>query len=101
MITRTKTQLSIEELRPRLVPVLKKHHVSKAAIFGSFVTGAARKMSDLDILVEFSGKRSLLDLVALKFDLEAEINRKVDVVTYRSLDPLIKAIVLQQEVRVL
>ena len=58
-------------------------------------------MSDLDILVEFSGKRSLLDLVALKFDLEAEINRKVDVVTYRSLDPLIKAIVLQQEVRVL
>ena len=93
--------LNIEELKSRLIPILEKHHVAKAAIFGSMATGTAKKTSDLDILIEFSGKKDLLDLVDLKLDLEAEINRKVDILTYGALNPLIKESVLKEEVRIL
>lgn len=101
MITKKKRKLSLEELKPRLIPILQKHQVSKAGIFGSMATGMAKKTSDLDILVEFSGEKSLLDLVALKLDLEAEVDRKVDVLIYRSLHPLLRDRVLQEEVRVI
>jgi uncharacterized protein len=101
MATKSKTEPGIEELRQKILPVLKKHQVSKAAIFGSRATGTAGKTSDLDILIEFSGEKSLLDLVALKLDLETEVDLKVDVLTYRALHPLIRERVLKQEVRVL
>jgi predicted nucleotidyltransferase len=101
MVIKRKAKLSVEELKPKLIPILKRHQVSKASIFGSIAEGTAKKTSDLDILVEFSGEKSLLDLVALKLDLEAEVDRKVDVLTYRSLHPLIRDRVLKQEVRLL
>jgi uncharacterized protein len=101
MVTKRKNKLNVEELGIQIIPILKKHDVSKASVFGSVATGTAKKASDLDILVEFAGDKSLLDLVALKLDLEAKVNRKVDVLTYRSLNPLIKKRVLKQEVRIL
>lgn len=101
MVTKRKTKLNIEDLKVQLIPILQKHQVSKASIFGSVSTGTASKSSDLDLLVEFSGEKSLLDLVSLKLDLEEEIDRKVDVLTYRALHPLIRERVLKQEIRVL
>lgn len=81
--------------------MLERHHVLRAGIFGSTAAGTARKASDLDVLVEFKGKKSLLDLVALKLEMEAKINRKVDILTYGSLNRLIKDEVLAREVRIM
>ena len=83
-------------IKKKMLPVLKKHEVSKAGIFGSFATGAEKKSSDIDILIEFEGEKSLLDLVALKLDLEEETDRKVDLLTYNSLRPSIKTRVLEE-----
>ena len=101
MVTKGKKKLNIEELSLQLIPILMRHQVTRAALFGSTVTGTAGKTSDVDLLVEFSGAKSLFDLAALKLDIEAEINRKVDVLTYRALHPLIRENVLAQEVRIL
>ncbi len=101
MVTKRKTQSKVEELRPKLIPILKKHQVARAAIFGSQATGTAKETSDLDILIEFEGEKSLLDLAALKLDLEEVVNIKVDVSTYRALHPFIRKRVLRQQVRVL
>jgi uncharacterized protein len=101
LVTKRKTKLNIEDLKAQLIPILQKHQVSRASIFGSIASGTANKSSDLDLLVEFSGEKSLLDLVSLKLDLEEEIDRKVDVLTYRALHPLIRERVLKQEIRVL
>jgi len=87
-----------EEIRQRLLPVLKRHDVIRAAIFGSFVRGEAEAGSDLDILVDLPGTKSLLDLVALKLDLEAELGREVDVLTYQALHPRIRDRVLREQV---
>ena len=56
--------------------------------------------SDVDLLVEFEGKKSLFDLAELKLELEALLNKKVDIVTYASLHPLLKERILNEEVRI-
>jgi uncharacterized protein len=101
MVTKKTKIEQVAELRPKLIPILIRHQVSRAAIFGSVATGTAKETSDLDLLIEFAGEKTLIDLISLKMDLEEEIHRKVDVLTYQSLNPLIKKRVLRQQVRIL
>jgi len=92
---------NIEEIKGKIVPVLKRHDVVHAAIFGSFVRGEAKKDSDIDILVEFKGEKSLLDLVALKLELQDLLRREVDVVEYSTIHPLLKERILKEQVTML
>jgi uncharacterized protein len=101
MVIQSREEINIEKLKKELLPILKRHNVSRAGVFGSVAEGSARETSDVDLLIEFEGEKSLLDLVALKLDLESGVNRKIDVLTYKALNPLIKKKVLAQEVRVL
>lgn len=87
----------IESLRAKIRMTLIRHDVKKAAVFGSFARGSQTKKSDLDILVEFKGKKSLLDLVGLKLELEKILKREVDVITYNSLNPLVKEHILGEQ----
>jgi len=45
----------LESLK-RIVPILKRYGVVRAAVFGSFVRGEMTEDSDLDILVEFGDR---------------------------------------------
>jgi predicted nucleotidyltransferase len=101
MVVKRAKRRTLEELKQRIIPILKRHEVSEAAVFGSLVAGGAKETSDLDLLIEFEGEKSLLDLVALKLDLEEEMDKKVDVLTYQALHPSIREKVLKQQVRVL
>jgi hypothetical protein len=89
--------MKLEEIKVKIIPVLRRYDVRKAAIFGSFVKGEQRKDSDIDILIEFKGEKSLLDLAGLKIELEETLQRKVDVLTYNSLHPLLKDKILQEQ----
>jgi predicted nucleotidyltransferase len=80
---------------------LKKHGVKKAALFGSFARGEATEESDIDLLVEFEGRKSLLDLAGLQLDLQDTVKRQVDVLTYNSLHPLLKDRILREQVMLL
>ena len=90
-----------EDLKQTIIPVLRSHRVIHAAIFGSLATGLATEESDLDIIVELDDSSSLLDLAALKLDLQDALRREVDVVTYRSISPLLKEHVLRERVTIL
>jgi predicted nucleotidyltransferase len=89
--------MKLEEIKVKITPILRRYDVRKAAIFGSFVKGEEREDSDIDILVEFKGEKSLLDLAGLKIELEENLGRKVDVLTYNSLHPLLKDKILQEQ----
>ena len=91
----------IEELRDKIVPVLRRYDVVHAAVFGSFVRGEMKEGSDIDVLVEFGGEKSLLDLVALKMELEEVLGRDVDVVEYSTIYPLLKERILKEQVMML
>ena len=85
----------------KIVGVLKKHDVTKAGIFGSYARGEANSKSDVDILIRFKGTKSLLDLVGLKLELEEMLEKKVHLITYQSINPLIKKNILLEEKRIL
>lgn len=87
----------IREIQKKIYPILKRYDVIRAAIFGSFATGDYKEDSDIDILVEFRGEKSLLDLAGLKIELEELLKRGVDVLTYNSISPLIKERILNEQ----
>jgi len=65
-------------------------------VFGSFARGEEHQDSDVDVLVDLEPGRDLLDIVAIKQDLEALLGRRVDVVTERAVSPYIRAAVLKE-----
>lgn len=87
----------IEQFKKKIISVLQKYGVKKAAFFGSVTREELNTKSDIDILVEFEGKKSLLDLAGLKIELENITNRKVDILTYNSLHPLLKEKILKEQ----
>lgn len=89
--------LTPQIIKRKITPILKRQGVTKAALFGSVVRGELKKTSDIDLLIKFKGRKSLFDLVGLKIDLEAQLKRKVDVVTYRSLHPLLRDRILREQ----
>ncbi|HDY74495.1 MAG TPA: hypothetical protein ENH51_05240 [Euryarchaeota archaeon] len=91
----------INEIKSRIEGTLQKQGVKKAALFGSVVRGELTEESDLDVLVEFKGRKSLLDLAGLKIDLEDVMKKRVDVLTYNSLHPLLRDRILREQVPIL
>ena len=66
------------------------HHVTNAALFGSFARGEETETSDVDILIDPPPHMSLLDMARLKHELEDTLHKKVDLVPERSLYPDLK-----------
>ena len=65
-----------------LITIAKRHGLKELALFGSVLGEHFGPSSDIDVLVEFlpDGNPSLYDLVDIKNELEAILERKVDVV---------------------
>ena len=90
--------MNIQTIKTKTTPILESEGITKAAIFGSHATGEAKQNSDVDLLVEFSGRKSLFDLVGLKLELEKILKKKVDLLTYRSIHPLLRDTILNEQI---
>jgi len=75
--------------------------VIKAGIFGSYARGEQKKNSDVDVLIKYKNKKSLLDFVGLQQELEDKLKKKVDLLTYNSINHLIKERILNEEVKII
>jgi len=93
--------INAEKVKKQVAAILKKHGVKRASFFGSFARGEVRQGSDLDILIEFEGEKSLLDLVGVKLEIEDKLNMNADILTYDALVPAIKESVLQEEMPII
>lgn len=74
----------------KLQEICKKNDIAFIGIFGSFARGESTADSDVDLLVRFSKKKSLLDLVRIERELSAVLGRKVDLLTEASISPYLK-----------
>jgi len=90
--------MTTEEIKIVAKPILRKHGVTKAAIFGSMASQTYTEDSDVDILIELDDSYNLLDIVRIKFELEDVLGRKVDLVEYPALKPALKKYVLDNPV---
>lgn len=94
--------MTIDEVKKKILPVLEKHNLKKAGVFGSVVSGESKEDSDVDILVEIErDDMSLLDFVGIKLELEEALGRKVDLVEYCTIKPLLRERILAEEVPIL
>lgn len=101
-MNKTRAKLPITFIKKKAVPILKRHAVKRASIFGSFARGTAKANSDIDFLIEYRGKnKSLFDLVDLKEDLEKSFDRKVDVITYNSIYWRLRDKILEEQIVIL
>ncbi len=60
----------IKEIKELIIDRLKRNDVKKAALFGSIIRGEMNENSDIDLLIEYELKKSLMDLAGLKLELE-------------------------------
>ena len=88
----------IMKRRENILKIAKAHGATNLKIFGSYARGDEKPGSDIDLLVELEPGRSLLDIIAIKQDIEDMINRKVDVVTADALSPYIREEIMQEAI---
>ena len=86
----------IRDKGKEILRVSRQHGARRVRIFGSTARGEANVTSDLDILVDMETRSSLLDIVAIKQDLEDMLGCKVDIVTESALSPYIREEVLRE-----
>ena len=60
-----------------ILPILKRHLVKYAAIFGSVAKGHSNADSDLDILIEPSKNFTLLNMLKLEEEISTLLNAKL------------------------
>lgn len=95
------SKFSLDEIKRKFLPVLKDAGVIRSSIFGSYARGDNNDKSDIDVLIEFPKGKSLLDLVRLQRKLGEVLSRKVDLLTYNSISPLIKDYVQRNQFQIL
>lgn len=75
-----------------------RHGVRSVRVFGSFARGEENIYSDIDLLIELEPKRSLLDIISLKYEIEDLTGRKVDVVTTKGISPYLVEQIMKEAV---
>ena len=65
----------------------EKYNVEQIGLFGSYARDEATENSDIDIFVKM--KPSLFDMVAIKEQIENDLNRKVDIIReHKNIKPI-------------
>ena len=92
----------IEQIKNKILPILRSHKVTKAGIFGSYARGEQKKKSDVDILVEINDNNmGLLEFIRLKNIIQKAIKKKIDLVEYSGIRKEIKDNILNDEVPII
>jgi len=83
----------------KITQMLKNYGATKIAIFGSYMRREEQPGSDIDIIVEFAERKSLLELVRIERELSEFLGIKVDLLTEKSISPyLIDTVKKEMEV---
>lgn len=88
----------IRSNRKEILKIAKSYGAKSLKVFGSCARGEDNTDSDIDLLIELEGGRSLLDIVAIKHEIESLTQRKVDVVTEKGIHWYIKDRILDEAV---
>ena len=91
--------MSIDDLRLRrheILSIAARHGARNVRVFGSVARGDDRPESDIDLLIDVEGGRSLLDVIGLEQELGQLLGRRVEVLTVGGLSPYLQQRILDE-----
>lgn len=80
--------------------IRKEYRAEIIGVFGSYVRGEQKEVSDLDILVRFTEGATLFDFVGLADFLEEKLHLKVDIVPERAVREELKEQIFRDLIRI-
>ncbi len=84
------------QLKNEIISLLSPYHPNRVGVFGSYARGENDEDSDLDLLINFKEKISLLKLVQIQHELSDQLQVEVDLITENSLkNPRLKEYILE------
>lgn len=89
---------ALKSKREEILRLARRHGVTRVRVFGSMARGDAGPQSDVDLLIDVGAEPSPWFPGGLITDLEELLGRRVQVVTERGLDVLLRDRVLQEAV---
>ncbi len=88
----------IQNKRDDILRIVTQNGASNVRVFGSQTRDEANPESDIDLLIQLESGRSLLDLIAIKQDLEDLLGCKEDVLTEAAISPYLRERILYEAV---
>lgn len=77
-------------MKQEIINYLLQYEPVFIGIFGSYARNRQTESSDLDLLVSFYKKLTLIDLSRIKNELSDRLNIEIDLITRQSLHPKLK-----------
>ena len=74
----------------QLIDICRRNDVAMIGVFGSLARGEATEQSDVDLLVKFGIRKSLLALVRLERELTTALGKEVDLLTEAAISPYLR-----------
>jgi len=93
--------MSVAVVQAKIIPILERARVRRAAVFGSVARGEDTAASDVDLLVEMPRPYSLFSFLAIKNDLEDSLQQKVDLIEYKTIKPMLRDRILKEAITIL
>ncbi len=91
-----------QEIKSRVKETIEKSQfkkdIKKASLFGSYVSGKAKKTSDVDLLIEFApnARVGFFKLIEIQENFEHSLGMRVDLLTPEALSKYFKKEVLKK-----
>ena len=88
--------MNLSVIQEKISPIMDKYGVKKASVFGSISRGEDSPESDVDILIEIGKPMGLFIYLRMVGELEESLQRKVDVITNKSVNKFIEPYILPE-----
>ena len=95
-----KPSMALHTYRDEIRNIALRHRVCNVRVFGSVVHGTDTDDSDLDLLVDPLPDTTLMDIGAIRFELNKLLTIPVDVVTPRALPTRFRQQVIEEALEV-
>jgi predicted nucleotidyltransferase len=79
-----------------LIPICHQYDVAKLSVFGSVARGEATAESDIDLLIYYYKRKTLLTTIKLQREMSAILQRRVDLLTEAALSPYLRERILKE-----
>jgi len=77
-----------------LAELCERHDIGRLRLFGSAARGEESAESDVDLIADFTRRKSLVDVVRIEREFSDRLGRKVDLLTEGALSPYLRERIL-------